>query len=133
MISRTRSLANAALGLLMLAPSAAAAEDVDPYWLDAIPSEYHGRWNSNAQACAPFTGRGRIEISGRRLVVAGDMFEASYISSRDPGGVGVVSRYAGSAKPSWTRVDFLKLSADGKRMVNDHGRRKHVLYRCGAR
>ena len=133
-------LAGTALALLlllpMLVPGAAAAEDIDPYYLREIPPEYHGRWARDSTGCA--TGRGRIEISARRLLVGGDAFEASYISSRDlpsrvPNSIGVVSNYVGPPKPSWTRVDGFTLSADGKRLVDHHAHRKIVLLRCATR
>lgn len=129
-------LAGTALALLLLVPGGAAAEDIDPYALSEIPKEFQGRWARDSQGCA--TGRGRVEISGRRLRVGGDPFEASYIASHDTPSpdlhrVGVVSKYIGSAKPSWTRVDGFTLSADRKKLTDDHAGRKIVLVRCGTR
>ena len=123
----------AAAGSLLLAAGVAAATVVDPYWLEAIPAEYQGKWNSDPKACALFTGRGRMELSGRTLRVGGDDFKAEYVAWSEDGGIGVVSRYAGSAKPAWTRVDHFVLSPDRKRLIDDHAGRKLVRIRCRAR
>lgn len=125
-----RLLRLAAAGFLLFAAGIAGSTTVEIGWLEAIPPEYHGRWNSDPKACAPFDGRGRIEISGQRLIVGGDAFKADCISLAEDGeGIFVSSHYVGPAA-SWRRYDFFALSKDRTGLVNDHAGRKLMRRRC---
>ena len=121
--------ATALLGLILLAPGPAAAIDVDPYWLDSIPAEYHGSWNRAPGTCAPFTGRYRLTISANEIVAGGDRFRPEYIRWHEEGGISLVSRYVGPAAP-WTRVDYLTVSPDGRVLTGEHARKTIVRTRC---
>ena len=123
---RARSLAALAA---LAAPAAVGAIDVDPYWLEKIPAEYHGRWNVAAGPCAPFAGRFRLEVAAKRLTVGRDSFVPQYVRWHEEGGISVVSRYAGPARP-WTRVDYFVLSTDRRTLTDEHARRKIVRRRC---
>lgn len=116
-----------ASALAVAAP--AAADDIDLYYLGAIPEEYHGRWNSDPRLCARFTGRHRLQIGANQLNVAGDMFKTQYISSQEDGGVYVGSKYVGPATP-WDRSETYNLAEGGKVLINRHAGRVIRRYRC---
>jgi hypothetical protein len=120
-------------GAVALAGAAAAplgATDIDPYYLAAIPPEYHGLWNMDAKACAPFTGRQRLEIRAREIIAGGDRFSAEAISWNEEGGVSAVSKYVGPG-PGWERIDYFRLTDGGRTLIAEHARKKLLLRRCG--
>lgn len=115
---------------LSVTPSAAAATDVDPYYLPAVPSEYLGRWNVDARSCAAFSGRHRLVLHPKGMIVGGDSFRASYVGF-SPHGEGIVisSDYVGPAK-SWSRTDFFRLEKGGAVLVGGRWAKPTRRVRC---
>jgi hypothetical protein len=124
-----RRSAPAFLGLALLTPGIAAATDVDAYQLETVRAEYRGSWNRAPGDCAPLSGRYRLPIAANEIEAGGDHFRSISIASDEGGGIGIVSRHAGPAR-IWTRVDGLKLSADGGTLTDDHAGRIVVRTRC---
>lgn len=116
----------------LAATSPLAASTIDLGWMDEIPSEYRGRWDSNAAACAGAPGRQRVELGADRLKVGGDPFRAESIGWDSQGGVMVHSRYAGPGK-AWARYDHFYLSEDRRTMVRFREYRSYPLVRCVGR
>lgn len=115
----------------LAAVAPAAAIDVDPSYLAAIPKEYHGRWNADPRLCGGFTGRYRLQIAAKGINVAGDTFRTEYIASQEDNGVYVGSKYVGPAK-SWNRSETFNLAEGGKVLINRHAGRVIRRYRCPA-
>ena len=118
-----------ALIAALAASSPLAATTIELDWLEAVPAEYQGRWDSSAASCAGPPGRQRLELGADKLKIGGDPFRADYVGWDSEGGVMVHSRYAGPGK-GWARYDHFYLSNNRRTMVRFREQRGFPLVRC---
>jgi hypothetical protein len=107
--------------------SAVAAET-----LDAMPADFHGRWDFSEETCRDPASEMRLDIAADRITYYESAATPETITRTGPEALTVVHRFSGEGE-EWRETLAYELDTDGERLtVSTPDGSMSIRMRCGA-